>query len=170
MRVPRRLVAVGLTVMGPGFGQVGFNRIRSGLFFFAATLVGLLALFQIIAMVSGSIGWMALLLGMLAMIGLRIWDSVLAFRAAKEIESVPAMLLNKRVGLLVGMSIVACLILWSARAWLVEPYVIPSASMAPTLLPKDRIYVAKRFPLHADAPLKRGSLVVYRSPEAPHLI
>ncbi|MBI4403543.1 MAG: signal peptidase I [Deltaproteobacteria bacterium] len=69
--------------------------------------------------------------------------------------------------------------LFALRWTVVEPYVVPTGSMEPTLKPGDRLYALKcaydiRFPftewiLFRISPVKRGDVILFRNPENPSL-
>ncbi len=78
--------------------------------------------------------------------------------------------------------VVAALLALAVRAFVVEPFRVPSGSMAPTLLPGDHVFVSRlayavRLPftrlrlLQLGAP-RRGDVVVFESPRDPatHLV
>lgn len=81
----------------------------------------------------------------------------------------------RALGALAGSLLLICTIRWA----LIEPYVIPSESMVPTLLVHDHIFVNKfaygiRLPfaetyLFNFAPPKRGDVVVFRSIDDSHV-
>lgn len=79
-----------------------------------------------------------------------------------------------------GLPLVYLIIALLALRWtIVEPYVVPTPSMEPTLKPGDRLYALKcaydvRFPftdwvLFNIAPVKRGDVILFRAPHVPSL-
>lgn len=63
---------------------------------------------------------------------------------------------------LIAVVLVAALLSWSIKTFLVQPFNIPSGSMMNTLLVGDRIMVSKLSPQWR--PLRRGDIVVFRDP------
>lgn len=65
------------------------------------------------------------------------------------------------VGALVLATLGPALGVFALRAWVVEPYRVPSVSMAPTVLVGDHVLARKAWTM---APLERGTIVVFRYP------
>lgn len=54
------------------------------------------------------------------------------------------------------------------RAFILQTFYIPTGSMIPTIMPGDRIIALKFW--YYIAPLKRGDIVVFKSPEEPKIL
>ena len=66
------------------------------------------------------------------------------------------------------MLALAVVILVGLRLFVLEPFRIPSDSMAPTLLPGDRVLVDKR--AYRDGVARRGDLAVFRAPRTGEIL
>jgi signal peptidase I len=72
-----------------------------------------------------------------------------------------------RAGLLVGGALLVLVVAVVMRAYVAEPFAIPSESMAPTLRPGDHLLVEK-LSYRFGSP-RRGDLVVFRAPDGGSL-
>ena len=78
---------------------------------------------------------------------------------SRILESHPAKRALLEWGVIVAVALLAAILL---RAFVVQPFSIPSGSMEPTLEPHDRILVNKlSYQLH---PVHRGDIVVFKKP------
>jgi signal peptidase I len=69
---------------------------------------------------------------------------------------------------LTGLLVLAFLALVLLRLFVLEPFRIPSDSMAPTLRPGDQVLVDKR--AYRDADPRRGDLAVFRAPRTGEIL
>jgi signal peptidase I len=163
---PRRAVAVLLSCLGPGLGQLYLGRNARG---FALLVLGLL--FVPIAIVVANAGpsptALFLLLASSIVTVLAVVAGVVdaAIPNAEDGLRPPASprALAVGIGALVAVGIVVGIggSLW-IRGSLLEAFKVASDSMTPTLHTGDRVLVGKRTPWNR--PLARGDIVVYRPP------
>lgn len=159
--------AVLLSSFGAGIGHVYAGRLRRGLLLFGLELLPI-PLFFAFALLPASDGVLYAILGLCAfMIALYIYALISSGRAAAQAGTTYRLKPYNRPALYLLMALVA--VGWSVGGVLLvrelayEAYVIPTGSMAPAIQPGDRILVDKL----AYKQLKRGDIVVFRSPGHP---
>jgi signal peptidase I len=154
-----------LTIFGVGVGHLYCGRLARGLLFLAATLIGVPALVaSTIVQPSDTLFW-ALCALVLASPVVTLIATVDAWRIARQsiAGSEPRAFQRPAV---YALSMATVLVFsWTValvmKRSLIEAFVIPSASMEPTLHNGDRFLVNKlRFALH---PVERGDVVMYHS-------
>ncbi len=166
-RTPVRNVALLLACLAPGLGQLYLGRRVRGL---VLLIVGLA--FVPITVVaahmapSGATIWTVLIAGALALLAL-VLGLIDASRVSPHDglqDAASHRFLAFAVACFVCVGLVAGVggALW-IRANLLEAFKIPTASMAPTIDPGDRILINKRTTW--DRPLQRGDLIVYVAPD-----
>jgi signal peptidase I len=160
---PKRWLAALLSFLLPGLGHFYSRRFVAGLLWFAAPLVLTVAL----AASSGAAGRAIGFGGM----GLLWLSLLLAPRVAAPVEvlrraSRPIRAWDTQWLILAGVGMLA--VGQGTRRWLVTRYVeafrIPSAAMAPALLPGDHVFAEART---IERPVARGDIVVFDFPEDP---
>jgi signal peptidase I len=113
------------------------------------------------------------LLGIVVALALYAGSALHAFRRAKQAPSVALRSFQRPTvyALYVAVGYVFVLEPVSAHArdrWL-ETFVVPSASMAPGILPGDRVFADKTVGHRDGAKLERGAIVVFTDPNDPRL-
>jgi signal peptidase I len=66
---------------------------------------------------------------------------------------------------LVALAVMAALAVWLLQAFVVQPYLVTGATMAPSIQAGDRILIVKAGPLIG--PIRSGEVVVLRPPKSP---
>ena len=167
-------VAVLLAVFSPIYAMLYVARGRRALGYFVAFLGTLLVVFLLNAFIGVSVN-AASMLGAVLLRLVGVADGYQLAKACRDLDRVPWY--ARWPGL---MSIIATSILTlvAVRAFLIEPFHIPSGSMIPTLLVGDYILVSKsaygvRLPsgrrIATIGQPHRGELAVFRYPENPEL-
>lgn len=160
-------IATSLSLICAGLGQIYCGRVGRGLLMYTTSLM-FGPLLVITAVAANSTPMLALFLVCLAgLLGLVVWSVRDAGQLARRMEptayqpqefnrvSVYAMMASTSVPYAIGLA-------FFLRATLIEAFVIPTASMAPTLIPGDRILVTKMG--MTTRTLERGQVVVFRNP------
>ena len=163
----RPLVALGAGLLMPGLGQVYLgDPVRGAGILLAVGLAVPMAARLALAGPASLLCFVALL-GLLAAVGLYVCSAAAAFRRASQPG--PARQPWQRGGvyalyLVAGYLFVLSPLTARARGELLEAFVVPSASMAPTLLPGDRILADKTVGTLGGAKLWRGALAIFVYP------
>lgn len=164
---PRRMsLALLLSLGATGLGQVYCGRLGKGLALLLAGLALFPALFLTAPLASGTALPLLLAAFLFAYLGLFFYAlidaAVLARRSSKAYELKPFNQWWVYV-LIMGLTVVcATSCTGYIRADVVEPFNIPSASMAPAILPGDYVLCDKR--AYVDGPPRRGDLVIFQNP------
>jgi signal peptidase I len=159
-------VAAVLSLFCTGLGHIYCGRVATGLILFLASL-----LFAPLVMLAAFLApstpvLLALILGLLSVLGLYAFATVDAYRLARRAGAGFVSLDSNRgliyaLFLLVGVTYPVG-VLHYLRANAFEAFLVPSDSEAPNVLPGDRILVNKAV-LHRH-PVQRGDVVVFRPP------
>lgn len=169
-RRPRRRrvwLAALLAAVCPGLGHlyVGSARVALGFAFagFSTLLAFLLAgAFNPDLLVPLAFAGLALYLGLWTL--QLTWATVLAWKAGPGLRLAWFNRAWLYLGFFLATTLVADLVGWRFRHNVLEPYRIPTESMAPALLPGDNFFVVKLGP---SAAWRRGDVVVHPIPGAP---
>ena len=171
---PRKpLLALAAALVMPGLGHVYLGDFVSGVSLLLA--IGLLVpTFARLALWAPP-SWLCfvVLLGVVAALALYAGSAVHAFRRAKRAPNAGLKSFQRPsvYALYVAAGYVFVLEPVSGHArdhWL-ETFVVPSASMAPAVLPGDRFFADKTAGQPGGAKLERGALVVFANPNDPRL-
>jgi signal peptidase I len=163
----RPLVALGAGFLMPGLGQVYLgDPVRGAGILLAVGLAVPMAARLALAGPASLLCFVALL-GLVAAVGLYVCSAAAAFRRASQPG--PARQPWQRGGVYALYFVAGYLFVLSpltarARGELLETFVIPSASMAPTVLPGDRILADKTVGTQGGAKLWRGALALFVYP------
>jgi signal peptidase I len=163
----RPLVALGAGLLMPGLGQVYLgDPVRGAGILLAVGLAVPMAARLALAGPASLLCFVALL-GLVAAVGLYVCSAAAAFRRASQPG--PARQPWQRGGVYALYFVAGYLFVLSpltarARGELLETFVIPSASMAPTVLPGDRILADKTVGTQGGAKLWRGALALFVYP------
>jgi signal peptidase I len=163
----RPLVALGAGLLMPGLGQVYLgDPVRGAGILLAVGLAVPMAARLALAGPARLLCFVALL-GMVAAVGLYVCSAAAAFRRASQPG--PARQPWQRGGVYALYFVAGYLFVLSpltarARGELLETFVIPSASMVPTVLPGDRILADKTVGTRGGAKLWRGALALFVYP------
>lgn len=160
-------IATSLSLICTGLGQIYCGRVGRGLLMYTTSLM-FGPLLVVTALAANFTPMLALfLVCMAALLGLVAWSVRDAGQLARRMEStgyqpqefnrvsVYAMMASTSVPYVIGLA-------FFLRATMIEAFVIPTASMAPTLIPGDRILVTKMG--MTTRTLERGQVVVFRNP------
>lgn len=158
-------IASSLSLLCTGLGQIYCGRVGRGLIMnsvsllFGPVIVGT-------AVLANSTGLLlAFLCSLVALVGFVTWSVRDAARIARQTKDYEPREFNSPVvyGMLAFTSVLFAVgLAFVLRAMVIEAFVIPSASMAPTLVSGDRILVTKAG--MASQTLKRGEVIVFRNP------
>lgn len=173
-RSPERkpLFALALSFFFTGLGQVYNGKPRRGILFFLASFLLPLLLFQLCVVGPGRLLVFSLGLSLLASLGIYIWAAVDAWKQAKRIGTNYRLKAYNKLVIYILLIVVWNLFSFGGFVdldgilfWAV-PYRMPTASMAPTILPGDLIISDKRIDHSKEnSGLKRGELVVFKYPQ-----
>lgn len=169
---PRRpWLAALMSLVLPGFGQLYNGEVNRALWLFLGfALLGVPGLALIALWLPAQLTVPALALGLLATLGLWVYSVAQAWRRAKALGAgwhlrpwqlsgvyLLVLLLCDGVGL--------PLLIGQVRAQQVESFRIPSASMAPTLLPGDVLFADKRYNCpNCRQAVHRGDIAIFVYP------
>lgn len=153
----------------PGWGQLYNGQVNRAIWCFLAFSLLLLPGTALLALaVPPSLMLAALLLGLVAALGLWIFCAADAYRAAQR---APAQGLEpwQTSGLYTLVFICCALLVLPAltlamRAHLVQPFAIPSASMAPSLLPGDWVFADMHYNCPGCKAVQRGDVAIFTYP------
>jgi len=153
-----------LSILAPGLGQVYNGQIRKGAYFYfglyAASSTA--AIWLILEHPSSLVFLLLLAVFALLVLGI-IGDAIRTARkigdrfVPKSYNRIPVYLV-----IIIVSSLVSTAVGEATKAYLIQAYRISSASMEPTLLVGDYIFIRKHF-----AEIHRGDIVVYEFPEDP---
>ncbi len=159
-RAPSPSVALLLSLLSPCLGHVYVGRARRGAAWIGAWLLLQVPLAWLLVRAAPVAGLVALVvLGLVIWLGAALDALVLARRATSQAPwrlvaaTLMALLAFERLGTLL------------CKRWVLEAFVAPSASMAPSLLVGDHFLIDKT--RGARQPPAPGEVVVFRSPERP---
>ncbi len=160
-------VALALSFLSSGVGHIYCGRIAKGLFLYSARfLLPLLHVIAAFAQPSNGVFLSLLLVPGAATVIIYLYSPIDAYAIAKRAGSDYKLKEYNRASLywlLVAMQLaypVALII--GTRAYVYEPFLIPTRSMSPTILAGDRILVNKR-PFRDGFP-ERGDVIAFRTP------
>ena len=162
-------VAALMSLALPGWGQLYNGQANRAIWFFLAFALLLLPGTALVALALPP-GLMApaLALGVLATLGLWLGSAADAYRVASRALANPPR--SWQTSGLYALSFIACALLvlpaltLAMRAHLVQPFHIPSASMAPSLLPGDLVFADMHYNCHACRPVQRGDVAIFTYP------
>lgn len=160
-------IASSLSLICTGLGQIYCGQVGRGLVMYSSSLL-LGPILVVTALLANSTAMLvAFLLCLASLIGLLIWSVRDARATARRLQTVdfqPQEYNRPLVYSLLGLTNVPYVLglVFLVRATMFEAFMVPSSSMAPTLVPGDRILVTK-LGLNAQT-FKRGDLVVFRNP------
>lgn len=170
-RERKPLLALALSFLLIGMGQVYNGKPRKGILFFAASIALPFLLVQL-----SVTGPDQMLIGLFALsfaanVGIFIWAALDAWKDATRLgETFRLKIYNKLsvyVLLVVGLNLlmVGRFVDWRKLQFLAVPYRVETEAMAPTILPGDLVFADKRI-AHSSGNLglRRGELVVLRLP------
>src|SRR5262249_3665576 len=165
----RPWAAVALSLLCTGLGQIYCGRVVKGLVLFCLSLLFAPVAVLAAAASSSTAVLLGLIAGVVAVVGLYLYsvaDAFLAARSARE-DYQPrdynrgvVYVLFALVGVIYPVGVGGYL-----RAHVFEAFLIPSASMVPTVLDGDRVLVNKT--VYRDRFPERGDVVVFRVPREP---
>jgi len=169
-------VAVGLAILSPVFAMLYVARAWRALGYVAALLGA-----SVLAIVLAAFyGVPANLGGALAKVAIHVAGAVDGYRLARAWPESKRLPWYARWAGLVAIMVAGILGMVSLRAFVVEPFRIPSAAMIPTLVVGDYVLVSKsaygvRLPVSgrrivAVGEPRRGDVAVFRYPEKPEVI
>ena len=161
-------LASSLSLICPGLGQIYCGRAGRGLI-----ILGLISLFGplivgLALIATSTLSLILLGVCVLVFFGLSVWSAVDAKRIATSLKCQKYTLQDYNqlaVYLLLPMTSIPCAIGLALflRSNVLEAYSIPTSSMAPTLIPGDRI-LANKLGLSTRT-FQRGEVIVFRNPE-----
>jgi signal peptidase I len=166
------LVAVILSLLATGLGQIYCGRIVPGLVLFLASL-----LVAPVAVTAAFVGLsmpviICLGLAIVAVVGAYLFSVVDSYRVARRLQSGFQPREYNRPLVYIPIILVALtyppLAVAQLRANVLEAFYIPAAGMTPNVLHGDRLLVNKL--AYRAHPVQRGDLVVFRSPKDRRLI
>jgi signal peptidase I len=165
-RRPR--TALLLSSMCCGLGQLYCGAGRRGLLFYGASLSLGPLLLMFAALAGSTAGFVLFLATLVAAVGLWVWSTIDASRIARDMAGKPFQPADYNCGSVYGLLILSSLpyalaLAVVCRSAVVEAFVIPSASMSPTILPGDRILATKLGVQYRR--FERGDVIVFRSPD-----
>lgn len=173
---PRRpWLAALMSLVLPGFGQLYNGQLNPAIWFFLAfALLGVPGLALIALHLPDRATVPALAVGLLAALGLWIGSTLHAWRVARgltryrrqawQVSGVYALLL------LLCDLVVLPMLITEVRTHQVESFHIPSASMAPSVLPGDVIFADKRYNCPGcKRSVSRGDIAIFVYPDDPTL-
>jgi signal peptidase I len=168
-RRPR--TAMLLSSMCCGLGQLYCGAGRRGLLFYGASLsIGpLLLVFA--ALAASTVGFVLFVATLVAAIALWVWSTIDASRIARGMVGKPFHPADYNCRSVYGLLILSSLpyalaLAVVCRSAVVEAFVIPSASMSPSILPGDRVLATKLGVQYRR--FERGDVVVFRNPDNRH--
>ncbi|MFL6671720.1 MAG: signal peptidase I [Massilia sp.] len=169
---PNPWIAVILSILAAPFGLVYAGQLRLALLFVVILFsLGTIEFFQLLGIERDPLAWLPQYLAAIAAI-------ILAYRTAKASPARTQPWYSRWYGL-VGIGGAVLLALFLFRAFLYEPFRIPSTAMSPTVPAGSRIIVQKFGYGHytaygmrvsgppPSAPLKRGDIIVFDHPGNP---
>lgn len=161
--------AAALSLVSTGLGQIYCGRIVRGLALFCASLLLGPLVFALALLPPATPVLAVLILAVVALIGLYLFAVGDAWRLARASGAsfTPRDYNNPIVYLLIGLVglIYPAAALGYLRGYVFEPFLVPSGSMAPTILDGDHI-LANKLALASSMP-ERGDVVVFRVPNRP---
>ncbi len=167
----RPWVALAMSTVMPGLGQIYCGRIIRGLVFTFLSLIPVLILQSGLALGFDIVGPVVLIFALLATLIVPIVAITDSWYLAKHTRPDFSLKDYNRwyvYLLLVLMETSGSLgVAFNVRANYVEAFRIPTASMYPTLVPEDR-FIANKTAYEMDQPV-RGDIIVFRNPEDRHV-
>ena len=167
---PRKPWVAGLMSLAlPGWGQLYNGQANRAIWCFLTFSLLLLPGTALLSLVVPPLLMLSgLLLGLVAALGLWIFCALDAYRVAQR-ASAYVIAPWQTSGLYVLVFISCALLVLpgltvALRAHLVQPFVIPSASMAPSLLPGDFVFADMHYNCHACSPVQRGDVAIFTYP------
>ena len=154
----------------PGWGQLYNGEANRAIWCFLTFAVLLLPGTALLALwVPPRLMAPALVLGVLGALGLWIYGVIDAYRRARQRRLAYAAKPWQTSGLY-ALVFIACALLvlpsltMAMRAHLVQPFRIPSGSMAPNLLPGDFVFADMHYNCHACRAVQRGDVAIFTYP------
>jgi signal peptidase I len=167
---PRRpWVALLMSLALPGWGQLYNGQANRAIWAFLGFALLLLPGTAMLALVVPPAGMApAMLLGVLGSLAYWLAAAADAWRGARRLPGhVPRPWQTSGMYTLVFVScalvVLPALVVWM-RANLAQPFHIPSASMAPTLLPGDKVFADMHYNCHGCQPVQRGDVAIFTNP------
>lgn len=169
MNARKPWVAALMSLALPGWGQLYNGQANRAIWCFLSFSLLVLpgsALFSLV--VPPMLMVPALLLGLVASLGLWLYVAFDAFRAARR--SLAYVAKPWQTSGLYALVFIACALLVlpsltsAMRTQLVEPFRIPSASMAPSLLPGDYVFADKHYNCPGCRAVQRGDVAIFTYP------
>jgi signal peptidase I len=154
----KRVVAGLLSAIVPGSGQILKKEIRKAILYLAV-LAFLLFLTSTATLYDTLAGFMVLKIGA---VGLALIASLDAFQTGTASKPRHLVLVPVVAALFLGDALSGGIMLAKG----VRAFSVPSASMQPSIMPGDRIFVDS---YSKNKPPQQGDILVYVSPETPHL-
>jgi signal peptidase I len=168
-RVP--FFALALSFLLIGMGQVYNGKLRRGLLFFSASCIIPFLLIQLSVLGPGQTVMFLLSLSLAISLGLFVWAALDAWRQAKRTAKSYKLKAYNRLFVYIVLIVALNLLTYGPfvdsrkMEFLAAPYRTATASMAPTLLPKDLIMTDERIDHSSEnSGLKRGELVIFKYP------
>jgi len=163
---PQTWIALALSLCCPGLGQLYVGRLLRGLVLFLISLAIVPTAALAAGLISSTVTLLGLIAAFLGLLGLWIFAVVDACRlAAKSVETERREYQTPLVyGLFAIVGITSPMLsTLFVRQNLLEAFIVPAASMAPTLRPGDRILANKaRWRIER---LERSDVIVFRAPD-----
>ncbi|MBS0202554.1 MAG: signal peptidase I [Planctomycetes bacterium] len=159
-------IAKSLSMICTGLGQIYCGRVERGLMMFCGSLL-LGPVLIVTALIPNSTAMLVtFLISLAGLIGLVVWSVRDAGRIARSLTeaSPPQVTFRPLVYILMTSTSIpyAIGLAFFLRATVLEAFIVPSASMSPTLVPGDRILVTKLG--LSEHKFERGNVVVFRYP------
>lgn len=159
--------ALALSFLSSGVGHLYCGRIVTGLFLYSARiLLPLLCAIAAFTQPSNGVLLGLILLPAAATVIVYLYAAIDAYAIARRAGSNYELKEYNRASLywlLVTTQLAfSAALIWGAREYIYEPFLIPTRSMSPNFLAGDRILVNKRS--HRDGFPARGDVVVFRAP------
>ena len=160
MSKPNPAIAAALSLALPGLGHTYGGRLTSGLLFAAGIPLATIGLGSLAAM-----GYLPLPVSILPLYGGRLGSAIRAFQFTRTANDRGTSTAAGRLGAGLGTLVLAVLGTLMLRGFVVEPFHIPSASMAPSIARGDYIFAAKGPFINE---IQRGDVVVFSVPRDPN--
>lgn len=160
-------IATSLSLVCTGLGQIYCGQAGRGLMMYSGSLLAGMLIVATAYFASSTVILIAFLASLASLIGLMIWSARDARSIARRLATTGFRLQEYNrpaVYLMMALTNLPYVfgLAFFLRATAIEAFIIPSASMAPTFVPGDRILVTK---IGLDVQtLKRGEVVVFRNP------
>jgi signal peptidase I len=175
---PKPLLALAAALVMPGLGHVYLGDAATGLLFLLAVALAVpIAAFAALAGPPRLLSPITVL-GVSSAVGIYAWSVVHAFRRARRSSGLASNVVAsswRRPGVYVlyaaiGYAAVLAPATAHVRDDMLETFVVPSGSMAPTILPGDRILADKRFGRRGGVKLWRGAIATFIFPNDRTLV